>query len=135
MPEEAKDKNVADESQLEGFDEEDISENELSSEIGYYGPTHDNVRRMIREAVIEYGEERLRRPIDDKCEKVLIALFQEAHDCAMNNVHTPTYEVTEQAAVKPIFTGGADKLLGEKMYRLTESQEFTQGLVHLLIKS
>lgn len=34
----------------------------------------------------------------------------------------------EQAAVKAFFTGKADELLDDKIYKLDESQEFDQGL-------
>lgn len=41
----------------------------------------------------------------------------------------------EQAAVKAFFAKRADGVLDDDMYRLSESRDFTQGLVFYLIKS
>lgn len=55
-------------------DEETISANELVSEFCYDEPTYDAVRGMIQDALKEHGEEKLRRLIDDRSEKVVLAL-------------------------------------------------------------
>lgn len=61
------------------MDEEvDISEKESSSESGYHGPLHDDVRLIIRETLTEYKEDRIRCLIDNRCKKMVLALFQKA---------------------------------------------------------
>lgn len=90
---------------------------------------------MIREALEEQKKERLRPVIVDKCERVVFALYEEAHVGADGNVYKVVFDVMEQAAVKAFFSGGADKQLGDKMYKLAASQKFTQSLIAHLIKS
>lgn len=70
---------------------------------------------MIREAFEEHEERILRVLIDDGCEKVVFAHFEEAHECAKGNVCILGFEVIEQAAVKAFFTRGADELLVDKI--------------------
>lgn len=50
------------------------------------------------------------------------------------NVHRPTYEVMQQIGAEAFFTGGAEEFLHEIPYKLDESQDFKQNLVHHLIK-
>lgn len=51
------------------------------------------------------------------------------------NVYTSLFGAMEQAAKKTFFTGGADDLLDDKMYKLFESQDFTLVIIRHLIKS
>lgn len=76
---------------------------------------------MIREALEDHEGRRLKRLVDGNCEKVILALFEEAHELAKENVCKPIFEVMEQVAVKDFFTAEADELLEDKMYRLAES--------------
>lgn len=66
---------------------------------------------------------------------MVLARFEETQERAKINVYTPIFEVTEQAAVKTFFAGGAEGLPDDKMYKPSESQYFTKGLVRHLIKS
>lgn len=45
---------------------------------------------------------------------MVLELFEEAHEQDKRHVHTPVIDVTEQAAVKALFTVGADELLEDK---------------------
>lgn len=74
-------------------------------------------------------ENSLRRFIDEKWEQIVLRLFEKPQKRALNNVHTSIYKVMEQVAVKAFFTGGADKLFGDKINNLAESQNFRQRLV------
>lgn len=94
LPRQAVNKQVKAEPQHDGIDKEaDISENDSTSEYGYAGPTHDGACRTNREAPVEHVEDRLRLSIHDKYEKVVLALFQEAQECALDKVHTTIYKV------------------------------------------
>lgn len=99
------------------------------SESGYTGPTHDNVHRIIREALVKHKKDRLRHHIDDRCEKVVLDLFQEALERTMGNTQSSTYRVMQQAAVKAFFSGGADELLHQKMYKIAKSYGIKRVLV------
>lgn len=66
---------------------------------------------------------------------MLLDLFEEDRAQAKRNVYTLVFEVMEQVAVNAFLTGGADELLDDKMYKPAESQDFTQGFVHHLLKS
>lgn len=89
---------------------------------------------MIREALAEYEKNRLGRPVDDRCKRVILPLLQEAQEQAMDNFYLPIYEVIEQAAPKVFFTSGANELLNENTYELAESQYFKTDLVRHLMK-
>lgn len=111
-----------------------MPENELSKKTGYSGPTRDDVRCLIREALWEHSQGMLRRLIEEVYKNVVLALFEEIHGNANGNVYRLVLNVMEQAAVKLFFAGEADKLLDKKMYNRAESQVSRQGLVHRLIK-
>lgn len=64
-----------------------------------------------------------------------LALFQGAQERATDNVHTPIYVVIEQAAFKVFFTGSANELFDQKMYKLAKYQNIKQDLVRHLIKT
>lgn len=42
----------------------------------------------------------LGHPIAERCEQVVLALFQKAQEQAMDNFHTPIFVLMEQATVK-----------------------------------
>lgn len=85
-------------------------ENGWSSESSYAEPAHDNARRMIQEAIVNHGKDSLKRLIDDRYEKVVAALFQEAQECSIDNCRALIYEVIEQPAVNALFTKAAEGL-------------------------
>lgn len=49
-------------------------------------------------------------------------LFGEAHEQAERIVHALVFAVMEHAALKAFYSREADKVLDDKMYELTESQ-------------
>lgn len=111
LPEHALDKHVENELYHEWIHKEvHVSENEWSRESGYPGPTNNDAGRLIREALVERDEDRIRRFIDNGCEKLVLPLFREAPERVMDDVHTPFYEVMEQAAVKAFFIQWSDEL-------------------------
>lgn len=70
------DEEVKETSRLDGIDEEvEMLENKITSRFDNAGLTCGDVCRMIREFFVEYEEARLRRLMDDRCEKVVIALI------------------------------------------------------------
>lgn len=91
------------------------------------------MHRLICRALEEYEKERLARLVDDRYEKVVLPLFEEAHGHAKGNVFTPVVEAIQQAVVKAFFNKRADELRNDKMYKLAESHDTTQGLVRHLI--
>lgn len=136
MPEEAVNNLVEDEPHGEGLDDEEaLPKAYLVSETRYSGPTHDDVRRMLQDAVKEHENGRLRSLIDDRCEKGILTLIKEARKFALETFRTPIFDVMELKAFKAFFTREADVLLDDKMYKLSESQHFIQGLFCHLIKS
>lgn len=66
-------------------------------------------------------------------QKVVLALFQNAQERVMENVHAPIFEVMKQAAVKVFFTIGIEEFLYWKMYKLAEFQNSKQDLVRTLL--
>lgn len=66
---------------------------------------------------------------------MVLGLFKDAHEQAERNIYTPAFEVTVEAAAKSLFTERAEELLDDKVYKLVESRDFTQCLVHHLMKS
>lgn len=61
LSEQAVDDHVEDDPHYESIvEEEPMPENELSNESGYSGPTYDDVGRLIREALYEHDNQRLR---------------------------------------------------------------------------
>lgn len=90
---------------------------------------------MNREAVEEHEEGRIRRLIDDRGEKVVLALFEEADDRTKRNDYTHIISVILKTTVKAFFNGGAVELLQDKLYSLAEFQDSTQDIVRHLIKS
>lgn len=61
--------------------------------------------------------------------------FEEAHEQTNGNAYTPVFEVMKLAGTKALFTGGADELLNDMIYKFFDSKHFPQRLVHHLIKS
>lgn len=112
-----------------------MPEDESRGKSSYSERAHDGVRRFIRKFLEEYEERRLGRLTDDRCKNVVLAFFKEAHERAKGNVCTSVFEVMGQTAVKTVFTGGAEELLDDQMYKLSESQDFTCSLVLHLKKS
>lgn len=55
-----------------------MPENESTNESGYSEPFQENVRRMTLEAFEEHENGWLRRLIDYRCERMVLALFEEA---------------------------------------------------------
>lgn len=109
--------------------EVDMPDNESPSESSYTGPSYKDVYHMNREALVKYEKYRLRPLIDNGYENVLFAVFQEAGEHFMQNVHTRIYKVMGQADIKSFFCRGAQVLLDEKMTKLTKSQAFKQDIV------
>lgn len=135
LPGQAVDCDVDDKPNNDGIDEEKpMPENKSGSNSGYSTPTYGDVRHLIREALEEQDKRRLGILVDDKCKNVITVFFEEPHERAKRFVYTPVFEVIKQAAAKAFFTGGADWLLDDKIYKPTESHDFTQGLVCHLIK-
>lgn len=59
-------------------------------------------------------------------ENIVIELFEDALEKGKGSVYTTVVEVIERAAEKSFFTGGADKLPDENMYKLVECQDITK---------
>lgn len=136
LPEQAVDRHVEGICRGDGVDEEErTAENESTNEASYSRRTHDDVRLIIPEALEEREEGRLWRPIDIWCGRVVLALFDEALECAKGNTCTPVFDVMKQSSVKAFFNDGAVELLNDKMQNIAKSQNFSQGLVRQLIKS
>lgn len=53
-----------------------MPENEPPNESSYTGPAHDEIRRIIRDALSEHKVDRRLHLIDDRCKKVVSLLFQ-----------------------------------------------------------
>lgn len=51
------------------------------------------------------------------------------------NTYTPVFNGIKKVAVKCFFAGEVHELVENEKYKLGESQNFTQGFVHHLIKS
>lgn len=83
------------------------------SKFGYSGPTDLDVHRSICKALEVHGERKIRRIIDESCEKVFLALFEESHEQAKRNVYAPVSGVMEQAVVKSFCKREADHLLND----------------------
>lgn len=76
---------------------------------------------MILEVLKEHKEGRLRRLTDDRCEKFVLRILEDAHERTKENFYMFVFEVTGQIAIKTFLTAGADELLDDKMYKLAES--------------
>lgn len=109
--------------------------NKPSNGSGYSGPAYDHIRWSIPETLEKHDQRRLRHVIDYRSKNVILDLFEEALEQAKGIVYTHLFEVTNQATVKVFFNEGVDELHDNNMYKLAESQEFTQGLVRHFIKS
>lgn len=70
---------------------------------------------MIREALEEHVQRRLRGLIGYKCKNAVLGLLKEANDKAKRNIRTTVLTVMERAAVVASFSGGVGKLLDDKM--------------------
>lgn len=76
--------------------EESIPEKEIVSWSGYDGLTHCNVGSVIPEALKQHEENRLRHTVEDRCKKVVLALFEESQEYAKNNVYAPIFEFVQK---------------------------------------
>lgn len=136
LPERAADDHVEHEPSNEGIYEDDsMLEDESSSEYSYSTQTHNYVRPLVRKALEGYEQIRLKCLIDERCKIMVLDLFKKAHDPAKRNNHARVFEVLEYGALNLFFTGGHGELLYDKMQKLAYSKDFTQGLVHHIIKS
>lgn len=78
---------VEDKPQGEDSDkEEPILQSKSTSVCGDSSPAHDDLRCMIPEAFEEHEKRRLERLIDDRCQKVILAHFEEAHERTEGNI-------------------------------------------------
>lgn len=82
-----------------------MPEKKSSGRPDYAGSNQDDIGRPIRIALAEHQEGKLTHLIDDSCEKVVRALFQEAQKRVMDNVNTDIYEGIEQAAIEACSAG------------------------------
>lgn len=91
-----------------------ISDNKPASESWYDALTHKNVRRIISVA---------HRKVRKTTEDVLSTTDTKWMPPGLRpkNVHTPIYEVIEQAAVKAFLNRGIDELFTDKTNKLSES--------------
>lgn len=127
---------VEEEPHDEGIDEEEpIPENKSSNESGYSGPTHDVDRCLILEALEEHEHWRLGPLIHEKCKNEVLTLLEEAHKRFRKPVSTSDWGTIEQEYFKTLFTGASVEVLYKTMYKLSESQDFTEVLVRHIIKS
>lgn len=116
LPEQAVECHLEAESQREAIDSEEVMpKNESASRSGYDRLSHNDIRHIIQEALKEHEKDGLRRLIDDRCEKLVLALFERARKHALENVRTSIFEVIKQATRKNFFTGEADELLDNKI--------------------
>lgn len=53
---------------------------EACRELGYGGPTHDVVRRLLCEALEEHEKPRIRLIVDDRWKNVVLDVFEGAHE-------------------------------------------------------
>lgn len=106
-----------------------MCEKESTSESGHILSTRNDIPHIIRETLIDLEEDKLRGLIDDRCEKVMTFLFQRARRRATGNALSPIYEIMKNAAAKIYFSGGADELLDEHLYKRGESQVSKRDLV------
>lgn len=90
---------------------------------------------MVLEALVEHEETRLRRLIDNRCNNVVLDLFEAIHKQTRRNVQAPLFAVMEDTVLKDFFTETVDELLDDKMDMLTMCQDCTKDLIHHLIKS
>lgn len=65
----------------------------------------------------------------------IAAPFHDASERAKESVCTHSFVITEQADVKCFRAEEVEGLLDDKLYKLTESWEFTQGLFRHLLGS
>lgn len=90
------DENINGEPQYGRIDEEiEIAANGSTGERGHVGHTIHGVRGMILESFVKYHENRRRHFIDNRCEKRISIITQEAQERAIDKFHTPVYEIME----------------------------------------
>lgn len=111
-----------------------MPDNKSASASGHNRLNHENVRRMVLEAIKKHQEISFRRLVDASCKQVVLTILREAKERALNKIHTPIYKVMELAAVKTFFLRGTDELLDEKINKPAEFHDFAEGLVFHLIK-
>lgn len=86
-------------------------------------------------SLYEQEEDKLKRPFDERCEKLILTLFGEARRCAEGKTHTAVFKVTKHGAFKAFFTREASPLLNSESDRFGKSQIFVHGRVRELVKS
>lgn len=92
-----------------------MTESDSTVEFGYARLKQDDIGYMTRKALVERTEDCLKRPVHHGWNKAAVTLLPEALEHAVSDVHATNYELTELAAVKGLFTGGADNLLDNKI--------------------
>lgn len=81
---------VEDELQAEGINNKgSVPEKKLFNGSGYHGPTNENVRSIIQEALKEHGDDRLRQFICDRCEQMVLTHFRKVQESALKTKRTP----------------------------------------------
>lgn len=103
-----------------------MPENESYNKSGYNGPTDDDVKCLIREDFEKPEKIRLESLIDDRYERTVLALIQDAHGNSMGSYYTLTFKVVEQRTVKSFFFEKADELL-DVLQSLKTSHKFSLG--------
>lgn len=107
---------VEDESQRGDINEtEPTPENESTNESSYSTLTHEYEHPVICKSLKGDEERRLNPVEDDGCEKVILALLEDAYKRTNGNVYISVFKVIEQAAVEAFFTEGPEELLDGKM--------------------
>lgn len=69
---------------------------ESTYESGYSGPTSNDVCFLICAALENEKKRKLELSIDERCQRVILSHFEEAHKRVKRKVYTPVYEVMEQ---------------------------------------
>lgn len=106
-------------------EERPIPKNESCTQSGYSGPAHYGVCGLIREALKEQKQSRLRRLLDERQKNVALDSFKDALQQAKSNFYTHVFQVMEHMDMKDFFNGKAEELLNDEMYKLAHSVGFT----------
>lgn len=119
-----------------GINEEELMpENDPSNASGCNERTLESVYRLINAALRGHEKRKIRRLIDNGCERVVFALFEQTNMTSEGTVHAPAHEATAKATVTAIFTRGVDEVPDDKTYKTFDSQNVSQGLDYHLLKS
>lgn len=96
---------VEDKSRNDGiYEESPRPENESSNQYGYSRPSQDDVHRLIREAFHERERVWLRRLLDDRCKRIVLARFEKTRERAKGSVYVPIFKVMEPTVMKGLCT-------------------------------